>query len=84
MKRIGVLAALMFGMVSAAGAQTFCVLYTFSGGSDGDQPYGALVMGSSGVLYGTTVGGGQGGGVVFSVKKSTCKQGTNTVLHRFG
>jgi uncharacterized repeat protein (TIGR03803 family) len=84
MKRIGVLAALMFGMVSAAGAQSFCVLYAFSGGADGDQPYGGLVMGSSGILYGTTVGGGQGGGVVFSVKKSTCKQGANTVLHRFG
>ena len=85
MKCIGVLAALMFAMVSSvAEAQSFCVLYAFSGSSDGGNPYGGLVMGSSGSLYGTTLGGGQGAGVVFEVKKDKCNQAGNTVLHEFG
>jgi uncharacterized repeat protein (TIGR03803 family) len=44
--------------IDSAGNET--VLYSFQGGSDGSQPYGSLVMDSSGHLYGTTSAGGSG------------------------
>jgi hypothetical protein len=40
----------------AAWAET--VLYSFQGGKDGANPSTRLVLGSGGVLYGTTYGGG--------------------------
>jgi uncharacterized repeat protein (TIGR03803 family) len=44
------------------------VLNPFMGGSQGSRPLGGLLMGSSGVLYGTTVSGGaSGNGTVFEV-----------------
>ena len=50
------------------GQWTETILYAFQGGTDGSTPYGALVMDSSGNLYGTTAFGGQyGGGVVFEI-----------------
>ena len=42
---------------SAGGAWTEAVLYNFTGGSDGGSPTG-LVIGTRGVLYGTTSYGG--------------------------
>jgi len=42
------------------------VLYSFTGGSDGEHPQGDLVQGSDGALYGTTANGGASiNGVVF-------------------
>jgi uncharacterized repeat protein (TIGR03803 family) len=44
------------------------VLYTFTGGADGGQPYGGVVRDSSGNLYGTTYSGGSDStGVVFKL-----------------
>jgi hypothetical protein len=48
-----------------------CILYSFTGGSDGGNPYGSLVS-SGTVLYGTTVYGGifdgsESYGTVFTV-----------------
>jgi uncharacterized repeat protein (TIGR03803 family) len=44
------------------------VLYTFTGGSDGDVPEAGVIRDAAGNLYGTTVGGGAAGaGVVFKV-----------------
>lgn len=40
-----------------AQAQTFTVLYSFTGGSDGATPNG-VVLDSAGNLYGTTLNGG--------------------------
>ena len=37
-------------------------LYSFQGGSDGGSPAGGLIFDNSGNLYGTTEGGGEGGG----------------------
>jgi uncharacterized repeat protein (TIGR03803 family) len=42
------------------GAWTEAVLYSFQGGSDGSWPQAGVVVGSGGVLYGTTVTGGTG------------------------
>lgn len=62
-------------------AQMFTVLYKFSGGTDGIQPFAGLVMDKDGNLYGTTASGGVHGlGTVFNLDTT----GTETVLHSFG
>jgi uncharacterized repeat protein (TIGR03803 family) len=69
--------------VSATGTET--VLYSFSGGADGADPFAELIRDAAGNLYGTTVGGGPssvcggGCGTVFKLSPS----GTETVLHTF-
>jgi len=60
------------------------VLYGFSGGADGGNPAGGLIV-SGNTLYGTTVLGGssacyEGCGVVFALN---IKTGAETVLYRF-
>jgi len=63
-----------------APAQTFTVLYSFTGSSDGGYPYGGLVQDSLGNLYGATYNGGSAGyGVVFAVDST----GAETVLYNF-
>ena len=81
------LTAIVFGTVPFVQAQTFTVLYSFTGGADGGDPLAGLVVDSEGNLYGTTSGGGAGllgcvfgCGVVFKVDPS----GNETVLHNFG
>ncbi len=54
-------------------AGTESVLYTFAGGTDGAQPWGTLVRGTQGDLYGTTFYGGH--------TSSNCTQGCGTVFH---
>jgi uncharacterized repeat protein (TIGR03803 family) len=68
-------------------AQTYSVLYTFTGGTDGAFPYAGLTRDRAGNLYGTTASGGTlgcgdyqtGCGVVFKLDPS----GGYTVLHSF-
>ena len=58
------------------------VLYSFTGGSDGQYPLGALIADRAGNLYGVTnSGGAQGAGVVFEWEKSSAQL---NVLHAFG
>ena len=46
----------------------FSEVYSFSGGTDGNEPYGGLVQASDGALYGTTwFGGSAGAGAVFKI-----------------
>ncbi|MGC9948420.1 MAG: choice-of-anchor tandem repeat GloVer-containing protein [Bryobacteraceae bacterium] len=61
--------------VNPSGQET--VLYSFTGGADGSNPYAGLVADPTGNLYGTTPWGGKGGsgavtfsggGVVFEIK----------------
>jgi uncharacterized repeat protein (TIGR03803 family) len=59
------------------------VLYRFTGGADGANPYSSLIFDSVGNLYGTASGGGTTGyGVVFELShvRSTWRE---TVLHSF-
>lgn len=66
-------------------------LYTFTGGNDGANPRGGVVIGSDGTLYGTTVSGGgsAGGGTVYQLRPrpttspSTLQPWNETVLFRF-
>ncbi|MGC2112769.1 MAG: choice-of-anchor tandem repeat GloVer-containing protein [Candidatus Korobacteraceae bacterium] len=49
----------------AAPAQTFTLLHTFTGGTDGKQPETGMTLDQAGNLYGTTFQGGTGYGTVF-------------------
>ncbi|HEY2858216.1 MAG TPA: choice-of-anchor tandem repeat GloVer-containing protein [Terracidiphilus sp.] len=63
--------------ISTGGAYT--LLHTFTG-PDGAVPYGPLIEGSDGLLYGTTNGGGANGfGTVFTISPD----GTLKTLHSF-
>lgn len=77
-----------FTVAPTTSAQTFTVLYSFTGGADGNDPFAGLVLDSAGNLYGITTNGGTGTcmqdfvsgcGTVFRVTK----QGAETVLHSF-
>ncbi len=73
-------------MVSPAIAQTLTTLHNFTGGSDGTYPYGPVVVGDGGVLYGTTQSGGEKNrGTVFAVTPPAAAGGewTETVLYSF-
>jgi uncharacterized repeat protein (TIGR03803 family) len=56
----------------SAEAQTYSVLYTFTGGADGKYPYGGLALDATkGSLYGTTYFGGTfGAGTVFRLGRT--------------
>jgi uncharacterized repeat protein (TIGR03803 family) len=55
-------------------------LYSFTGGSDGGNPYAALTDGTDGLLYGTTSAGGvYGKGTLFSITTT----GSLTTLYSF-
>src|ERR1035438_2573629 len=69
--------------LNAAGQET--LLYSFTGGAEGDNPYaGSLIRDSAGNLYGTTLDGGSGvgfagAGVVYKVDAT----GHQSVLYTF-
>jgi len=61
-------------------AQTFSLVHTFTGESDGGSPLSGLIIDSAGNLYGTaSYGGGGGYGVVLKLNVN----GEETVLHNF-
>jgi len=51
--------------VSASGK--YSVLHRFTGGTDGGLPTGSLAEDASGNIYGTTVSGGNGNGVIYEI-----------------
>jgi uncharacterized repeat protein (TIGR03803 family) len=64
--------------IDAAGNET--VLHSFTGESDGCNPYQGLVLGKSGTLFGTTSSCGSfGHGTIFKVDSA----GNFTILHSF-
>jgi len=70
---------------SSGGDWTETVLYSFTGGSDGGSP-NSLMMGESGMLYGTAlIGGTANNGVAFSLTPPVASGGnwTEKVLYAF-
>lgn len=65
---------------AAASAQTFTVLYTFTGGADGGTPLATPIL-SNGNVYGTTSGGGtSNAGTVYEVNFASRHE---AALHSF-
>ena len=65
--------------LDTAGHET--VLYSFTGGVYGANPYAGVILDADGNLYGTTLNGGAGhAGVVYKLDPS----GNQIVLHTFG
>jgi uncharacterized repeat protein (TIGR03803 family) len=95
LKSSGVIATLALALAFLLGpalsqplqAQTYTVLYTFTGAADGANPYSGVTLDDAGNLYGTTFVRGDfkgcglfhGCGVVYKVDPS----GKQTVLHTF-
>jgi uncharacterized repeat protein (TIGR03803 family) len=67
---LSILFVLTIVLTQAAQAQTFNVIYNFSGGQDGATPYAGLTMDKAGNFYGTTFSGGKGLGTVYRLKRS--------------
>lgn len=65
---LALICALTMLATPAALAQTFTVLYDFTGRGDGAQPYAGITLDGAGNLYGTTVGSLVWGGTVFQLK----------------
>jgi uncharacterized repeat protein (TIGR03803 family) len=90
----------LYGMTSQGGAHYFgavyeltpnshggwreTVLYSFTGGDDGNGPVGPLLFDESGNLYGATIGGGVAqGGTIFKLTPLGNGQWTESVLWDF-
>jgi len=75
---------LLFSILDAR-SSTQKVLYTFTGGLDGAQPFQAgVIFDQSGNLYGVTeYGGAYNFGTVFQLTPSPSGEWTETVLHSF-
>lgn len=59
------------------------ILHTFNG-SDGSEPYGGVILDSTGNLYGTTFYGGDSGlGEVFKLSAASSGGWSETVIHSF-
>ena len=72
------------------GKWTERVLYQFTGGKDGSQPWSGLILDATGNLYGTTSGGGNSSdcaysscGVVFELTRTSNGDWKEQVLHAF-
>lgn len=66
---------------AAAAAAGFQSVYGFPGGAGGAAPYGRLIYNpATGLLYGTTVSGGGGGGTIFQFDPVS---NTRTTLYSF-
>ena len=73
----------VFKLFQSGGVWKLKIIYSFTGGSDGYEPWGTLIRDKNGALYGTTyAGGATDEGVVFMVSRSAGKW-TETTLHEF-
>jgi uncharacterized repeat protein (TIGR03803 family) len=78
----------VFQLTPSGQSWTHTVLYNFTGGADGGQPYGGVTLDAQGNLYGSAVVGGTGHacedgcGVAYKLTKSG-NTWTQTVLHNF-
>lgn len=77
----------VFELSPSGSGWTHTVLYSFTGGADGGEPYKGVTLDTHGNIYGTAVTGGGGSceggcGVIFKLTKSNGTW-TQTVIHQF-
>ena len=77
----------VFQLTPSASGWTHTVLYSFTGGADGGEPYKGVTLDHQGNLYGTTVAGGGGPcdggcGVAYKLTNSGAVW-SQTVMHTF-
>jgi len=66
------------------GGWTESLVYSFTGGDDGNEPVGPLLFDGAGNLYGATVGGGVAqGGTIFKLTPHSDGKWTESVLRDF-
>ena len=66
------------------GSWTETVLYSFTGGTDGQGPFAGVIFDTIGNLYGTTTSGGEyGDGTVFTLTPNSGGGWTETVIYNF-
>jgi len=82
-------AGTVFKLMRSGNSWSESVLYSFTGGSDGSEPLGGVILDGAGNLYGTTMLGGEGFcaygsscGAVFELSRSASGW-TETVLQSF-
>jgi len=80
---LAVLSALLLIAARPAQTQTEKVLYNFTGGTDGGNPYSRLTSDSAGNFYGTTFYGGFGLGTVFELSPNGSGGWNETTLYTF-
>lgn len=74
---------------NGSGGYSTAILHAFTGGGDGSNPYGNVILDSAGNLYGTTLLGGpltacnEGCGVAFKLSRNSSGTWTEQVLHIF-
>jgi len=67
---------------NADGTWKATILHSFTG-QDGSEPYAGMIFDAAGNLYGTTLSGGTGAGVVFKLAPNPGGTWTESVLHTF-
>jgi uncharacterized repeat protein (TIGR03803 family) len=91
-KSVMAMIATLLGLAAALGGTAWAasnerILYSFSGGADGDQPMSELVFDAHGNLFGTTHDGGEfGDGTVFELTPAAnglWSEWKETVIHSF-
>lgn len=81
---VTVTATLLFSVSLAHAFDKETILHTFTNGSDGGRPSGALIFDAAGNLYSTTSQGGAFGyGTVFELTRASGGGWTETVLYNF-
>ena len=78
----------VFQLSPSGAGWTHTVLYSFTGGADGGEPYKGVTLDPHGNIYGTAVTGGGGSceggcGVVFKLTRNADGSWTQTVIHQF-
>src|SRR6478752_7520021 len=83
---IGIVLVLTAGIAESAPPSKYSVVYNFTGGADGANPFAGLTIDAAGNIYGTTLNGGSatgaGYGVVFQLKPTKSGFAFNSI-YRF-
>jgi len=75
---------IVFKLSPGADGWTETILYTFTGGADGGNPYAGVLFDPQGNLYGTTfAGGSSNAGTAFELSPGSDGTWTEHVLHSF-